>query len=104
VGVSYKAQCRMLETVPRNCFSPQPKVDSSIVEIIPYQKPRFIVKDEQFFFELTKQLFNHRRKKIRYTIKSIYGNIEQLPFLDQRVEELTPEQIGQLSDQLYHFI
>jgi 16S rRNA (adenine1518-N6/adenine1519-N6)-dimethyltransferase len=104
VGVSYKAQCRMLETVPRNCFSPQPKVDSSIVEIIPYQKPRFTVKDEQFFFELTKQLFNHRRKKIRYTIKSIYGNIEQLPFLDQRVEELTPEQIGQLSDQLYHFI
>jgi 16S rRNA (adenine1518-N6/adenine1519-N6)-dimethyltransferase len=104
VGVSYKAQCRILETVPRNCFSPQPKVDSSIVELIPHQKPRFTVEDEQFFFELTKQLFNHRRKKIRYTIKSIYGNIEQLPFLDQRVEQLTPEQIGQLSDQLYHSI
>lgn len=104
VGVSYKAQCRILETVPRNCFSPQPKVDSSIVELIPHQKPRFTVEDEQFFFELTKQLFNHRRKKIRYTIKSIYGNFEQLPFLDQRVEDLTPEQIGQLSDQLYHSI
>jgi 16S rRNA (adenine1518-N6/adenine1519-N6)-dimethyltransferase len=104
VGVSYKAQCRLLETVPRNCFSPQPKVDSSIVEIIPYHKPRFTVENEQFFFELTKQLFNHRRKKIRSTIKSIYGNIEQLPFLDQRVEELTPEQIGQLSDQLSHSI
>jgi 16S rRNA (adenine1518-N6/adenine1519-N6)-dimethyltransferase len=104
VGVSYKARCRILETVPRNCFSPQPKVDSSIVELIPNQKPRFTVEDEQLFFELTKHLFNHRRKKIRYTIKSIYGNIEQLPFLDQRVEELTPEQIGQLSDQLYHSI
>jgi len=104
VGVSYKAKCRILETVPRNCFSPQPKVDSSIVELIQHQKQRFTVEDEQFFFELTKQLFNHRRKKIRYTIKSIYGNIEQLPFLDQRVEDLTPEQIGQLSDQLYHSI
>jgi len=50
---------------------------------------------------LTKQLFNHRRKKIRYTIKSIYGNIEQLPYLERRVEELTPEQIGELSNLLY---
>jgi len=104
VGVSYKARCRILETVPRNCFSPQPKVDSAIVELIPYQKPSFTVEDEQFFFDLTKQLFTHRRKKIRYTIKSLYGNIEQLPFLDQRVEELTPEQIGHLSDQLYQYV
>lgn len=101
VGVSYKARCRILETVPRNCFSPQPKVDSSIVELILHKKPRFKVENEQFFFELTKQLFNHRRKKIRYTIKSIYGNIEQLPYLERRVEELTPEQICELSNLLY---
>lgn len=68
VGVSYKAQCRILETVPRNCFSPEPRVDSAIVELIPYIKPKFTVENEQFFFELTKQLFNHRRKK--YDIQS----------------------------------
>lgn len=101
VGVSYRAQCRILEIVPRNCFSPQPKVDSAIVELIPYEKPRFTVKNEEFFFELTKQLFNHRRKKIRSTIKMMYGTFEQLPYLDKRVEELTPEQIGELSDLLY---
>jgi 16S rRNA (adenine1518-N6/adenine1519-N6)-dimethyltransferase len=100
VGVSYKARCRILEIVPRNCFSPQPKVDSAIVELIPYEKPRFTVKNEEFFFELTKQLFNHRRKKIRSTIKTMYGTFEQLPYLDKRVEELTPEQIGELSDLL----
>jgi 16S rRNA (adenine1518-N6/adenine1519-N6)-dimethyltransferase len=104
VGISYKARCRILETVSRNCFSPEPKVDSSIVELIPYKEPKFKVENEQLFFELTKQLFNHRRKKIRYTIKSIYGTIEQLPYLDQRVEELTPEQIGQLSNQLYRYV
>jgi 16S rRNA (adenine1518-N6/adenine1519-N6)-dimethyltransferase len=104
VGVSYKARCRILEDVPRTCFSPAPKIDSSIVELIPYKKPVFKVDNEQFFFELTKQLFNHRRKKIRYTIKSLYRNIEQLPYLDQRVEELTPEQIGRLSNDLYHFL
>jgi hypothetical protein len=34
----------------------------------------------------------------------LYGNLEQLPHLDQRVEELTPEQIGELSNVLWHQI
>jgi 16S rRNA (adenine1518-N6/adenine1519-N6)-dimethyltransferase len=102
VGVSYKAHCRILEDVPRSCFSPAPNVDSSIVELIPREKPMFTVENEQFFFKLTKQLFNHRRKKIRYTIKALYGDLEQLPYLDQRVEELLPEQIGELSNVLWH--
>jgi 16S rRNA (adenine1518-N6/adenine1519-N6)-dimethyltransferase len=102
VGISYKAQCRILQDVPRTSFSPTPKVDSSIVELIPRKKPLFIVEDERFFFVLTKQLFNHRRKKIRYTIKALYGDIEQLPYLDQRVEALTPKQIGELSNVLWH--
>lgn len=100
VNVSYKATCRILEIIPRECFSPPPKVDSAIVELIPDPVPRFTVQNEPFFFELTKQLFNHRRKKIRYTIKSLYGDIKELPFLDHRVEQLTPEQIGHLSDLL----
>ena len=102
VGVTYKAHCRILEDVSRSCFSPAPKVDSSIVELTPREKPMFNVENERFFFELTKQLFNHRRKKIRYTIRSLYGDLEQLPYLDQRVEELTPEQIGELSNILWH--
>ena len=101
VGISYKAHCRILEDVTRNSFSPVPKVDSSIVEIIPRKKPLFNVQNEQFFLKLTRQLFNHRRKKIRYTIKTTYGDLEQLPYLDQRVGELTPEQIGELSNVLW---
>jgi 16S rRNA (adenine1518-N6/adenine1519-N6)-dimethyltransferase len=104
VGISYKARCRILEDVPKRCFSPPPKIDSSIVEIIPHNVPAFHVENEQFFFELTKQLFTHRRKKIRFTMKSLYGSIEQLPYLDQRVEQLTPEQIGRLSNELYHLL
>jgi 16S rRNA (adenine1518-N6/adenine1519-N6)-dimethyltransferase len=104
VNVSYKAHCQILEIVPRDCFSPKPRVDAAIVELIPLQKSRFTVHDEQVFFELTKHLFNHRRKKIRYTIQTQYGKITSLPFLDKRVEELTPEQIGQLSDQLLQYI
>lgn len=101
VGVSYKSRCRILEDVPRTCFSPVPKVDSSIVEMIPYKKPVFTVENEQFFFELTKHLFNHRRKKIKYTLKAMTEDIDGLPYLEQRVEELTPEQIGNLSNIMY---
>lgn len=101
VGVAYKARCRILEDVPRDCYSPPPSVDSSIVELVPYKKPCFDVEDEEFFFTLTKQLFTHRRKKIRSIIKETYGSIEQLPYLDQRVEQLTPEEIGALSNRLH---
>lgn len=101
VGVSYKARCRLLEDIPKSCFSPPPEIESSIVELIPYQTPRFPVDDESFFFELTKQLFTHRRKKIRTTIKAYYGDVQQLPYLDLRVEQLSPEQIGELSNKVY---
>lgn len=101
IGVYYKAHCRILEQVPRNCFSPPPRVDSCIVELMPRGKPAFAVANEKFFFDLTRQLFNHRRKKIRNTIKSYYGDHLDLPYLDQRVEDLRPEQIGELSNLLW---
>jgi 16S rRNA (adenine1518-N6/adenine1519-N6)-dimethyltransferase len=100
VGVYYKALCRILEDVPPSCFSPAPEVNSCIVELIPRKKPAFEVKNEMFFFDLTKQLFTHRRKKIRYTVKSLSRAYEELPYLDKRVEDLTPEQIGILSDKI----
>ncbi|HER45382.1 MAG TPA: ribosomal RNA small subunit methyltransferase A [Thermoplasmatales archaeon] len=104
VGVAYKASCRILEEVPRVCFSPQPSIDSCIVELVPFQTPRFFLENEEFFFDVTKHLFTHRRKKIRHTIKAIYGPFEQLPYLEKRVEQLTPAQIGMLSNQLYRMI
>ena len=101
VGVYYKALCRILEDVPPSSFSPAPEVNSCIVELVPRKKPAFEVRNEPFFVHLTKQLFTHRRKKIRYTVKTLSRNYESLPYLDNRVEELTPEQIGMLSDLLW---
>jgi 16S rRNA (adenine1518-N6/adenine1519-N6)-dimethyltransferase len=101
VGVYYKAHCELLETIPKTCFDPQPKVDSCTVKLVPRKSPPFPVSDEHFFFDLTRELFNHRRKKIKSTIRDIY-NIQsnEVPYLHNRVEELTPEQIGELSDAL----
>jgi len=100
VFVAYKAACRLLERVPRESFSPPPEVDAAIVELIPREQPAFPVRDEVFFFEVVRRLFSHRRKKIKTTLRSLCPDLEGLPFLEERVEQLSPAQIGSLSDLL----
>ncbi len=103
VHIYYKTQCKLLENVPRNAFTPTPKVDASIVELIPRQKPPFEVQDEKFFLRLTQLLFMHRRKKIKNTLTSYLKNIPaDLPYKDDRVEVLSPKEIGYLSNILYN--
>jgi 16S rRNA (adenine1518-N6/adenine1519-N6)-dimethyltransferase len=105
VGVQYKAHCRILETVPRNCFYPQPNIDSCIVELIPREKPPFHVSDESFFFDVTRKLFTHRRKKIKNSLAEAFDiQEEHIPYQNNRVEELTPEQIGELSNSLQKLV
>jgi 16S rRNA (adenine1518-N6/adenine1519-N6)-dimethyltransferase len=101
VNVYYKAYCEKLGIVPKSCFSPQPKVDSCIIKLVPRKSPAFDVLDERFFFDLTRNLFNFRRKKIGTIVKDLYKvKYKNTPFIDKRVEELTPEQIGTLSNYL----
>jgi len=105
VAVYFKSYCRLLETVPKTCFSPQPKIDSCIVELISREKPPFSVADEKFFFEVVKKLFNYRRKKIRNILKETYNiNVTDLPYIDMRVEEITPKQIAELSNSLFNIV
>lgn len=101
VGIYYKTRCRILETVSKEFFYPMPKVDSSIVELIPRENPPFTVVNEKFFFDVTKKLFGHRRKKIKNILEDVHTKLENIPYLDRRIEELTPEQIGELSNLLF---
>jgi 16S rRNA (adenine1518-N6/adenine1519-N6)-dimethyltransferase len=101
VSAYYRARCEVLEIVSRSRFWPQPEVDSSMVLLEP-RAPPFKVENERFFLNLVAMLFQHRRKKIG-TVLKMTGQVEKdsiasLPFKDERVEQLTPEQIGELSD------
>lgn len=101
VNTYYKAGCKLLEIVPKEFFNPKPKVDSAMVKIIPRSSPPFKLKDEVFFFDLINNLFSQRRKKIKNIIKNKYQcELKEIPFLDKRVEELSPKEIGVLSDRL----
>jgi 16S rRNA A1518/A1519 N6-dimethyltransferase RsmA/KsgA/DIM1 with predicted DNA glycosylase/AP lyase activity len=65
-----------------------------------FRSPAFSVRDEGFFLDMTRLLFSYRRKKIKTIIRNLVTDSDDLPFLDNRVEDLTPEQIGSLSDRL----
>jgi len=110
VGVYYRADCEIMLNVPRHAFWPQPKVDSCVVRLVP-KPPPFKVKDRQAFFDVTRAIFSHRRKKISNSLKvdpataslvtsDIESSLDKLPYASKRAEELSPEMIGELADAL----
>lgn len=99
VNTFYRADCEIMETVPSSRFKPRPKVDSSLVSITPRKAP-FDVIDEKMFFKVTEVTFNHRRKQIGTSLKAA-GLVladEEIPFAKDRIETLSPEEIGKLAD------
>lgn len=116
VNIYYRAECRILELVSKDSFFPVPEVDSAIVELIP-RTPPFEVLSEDLFFGLVKNLFAYRRKKIKNSLENCLADIlgdsriedlsalkkiiKDMPFADERVEDLSPEKIGMLADKIY---
>lgn len=102
VNVFYRAECKLLENVPRSRFWPEPEVDSTVVLLTPRPAP-FPLRDEKHFLKLVDVLFQQRRKKIGTVLKQkrmLPEDRERIPYLDERVERLTPAQMAELSDAL----
>ena len=99
VNLFYKAECQIVENVPKSRFKPQPKVDSCLVSITPRPAP-FAVKDEKIFFKVTQVCFDHRRKKIGTSLKAarLIDSADQIPYADERIEHLRPVEIGEIAD------
>jgi 16S rRNA (adenine1518-N6/adenine1519-N6)-dimethyltransferase len=113
VNCYYSARAHILAEVSRTAYYPQPNVDTAIVLLKPRSKKAFVVKDENTFFKITDFLFSMRRKKIQTSIKEfllrlnlskgdVYKIVAQLPFAQNRVEDLLPEQIGLIADYIYN--
>lgn len=69
LNIQMFAKPRYLFTVSRNAFQPQPKVDSAIIEIKPFDKP-LIAQPEKLkkCFALISKAFSQKRKKLRSTV------------------------------------
>lgn len=102
VNLFYRAECEVMETVPASRFNPRPKVDSALVRITPRKAP-FDVLDERTFFRVTEVAFNHRRKKIGTSLKAagLVRAGDDIPYLDERIENLRPAEIGEIADAVY---
>ena len=99
VNVYYKSECSLLRIVSKSVFYPIPKVDSAIVKLVPRKTPAFCVENEKFFKDFVNVLFSHRRKKIKNIIKDKYDcHLNNSFYEDKRVDNLSPEEIGFLSD------
>jgi len=67
VMTQFYCQAHCLFSVSRHAFSPAPKVESAIVQLIPHAHPLTTVES---FGGIVKQAFSQRRKTIRNSLKS----------------------------------
>ena len=106
VFVQYHNEVRRVLEVGREAFSPPPKIDSSVVKLIPLQIPKVDVKNETIFFKIVHAAFLHKRKMLKNNLKGWEnqflkenGKIHMAGIdLSQRGETLSLEDFATLSN------
>ena len=113
IAVQYYMTAKVAFIVPRTVFVPAPNVDSAILKMTRRDKPAVEVKDEAFFFKVSKASFTHRRKTLWNNLTSYFGksnevktklesaldNAELSPSV--RGEALGLQEFARLADSLY---
>ena len=57
--VSYYSNCKIIKNISKDAFQPPPKVDSSLVKVVPKNVER-----DEALFKVAKLLFMHKNKKV----------------------------------------
>ncbi|WP_439026375.1 16S ribosomal RNA methyltransferase A [Haloarchaeobius sp. DT45] len=99
VSTQHYADVEIVETIPKEAFSPPPAVESAVVRCIP-RDPDYEVDDEQFFLDFVKAVFTQRRKTMRNAIRNtahISGLDDADAVVDAADEELMSKRAGNLS-------
>jgi len=103
IMVQYHCKVESLFKVPPTAFDPQPKVDSAIVRLTPYDTLPHPAIDHKQLSSLVTTAFNQRRKTIRNNLKKLISG-EQLETLGidpgLRPENLSLENFVAISDTL----
>ncbi len=114
VFVQYYTEPEFLFTVDKECFIPQPKVQSAVVRLKMRNTPAVFPKSEEMFFKVVKAAFAQRRKQLANSLYSAFKSsmekdaiIEIISFLGHkptvRGEELTIDDFSKLSDMIYEY-
>lgn len=78
MAVQYYMTAKVAFIVPRTVFVPAPNVDSAILKMTRREQPLVQVKDEDFFFRVSKISFVHRRKTLWNNLTSYFGKSEEV--------------------------
>ena len=78
IAVQYYMTAKVAFIVPRTVFVPAPNVDSAILKMTRREQPLVEVKDEDFFFRVSKACFVHRRKTLWNNLTSHFGKSEEV--------------------------
>lgn len=72
VSLHYYGVVRNAFTVPRHMFTPQPDVDSAVIDIQPWREKPQKAADEELFHRLVKAAFGQRRKTLNNALKTLH--------------------------------
>ena len=87
IAVQYYMTAKVAFVVPRTVFVPAPNVDSAILKMTRREQPLVEVKNEDFFFRVSKISFVHRRKTLWNNLTSHFGKSEEVKSkLEQALE------------------
>lgn len=98
IAVQYYMTAKVAFVVPRTVFVPAPNVDSAILTMTRREQPLVQVKDEDFFFRVSKIGFVHRRKTLWNNLTSHFGKADEIKAkLEQALEiaEIKPSIRGE---------
>lgn len=113
IAMQYYMTAKVAFIVPRTVFVPAPNVDSAILKMTRRDKPAVEVKDEPFFFKVSKASFTHRRKTLWNNLTSCFGKSDEIKTRleialnnadlspNVRGEALDLQEFSRLSDSLY---
>ncbi|WP_087974025.1 16S rRNA (adenine(1518)-N(6)/adenine(1519)-N(6))-dimethyltransferase RsmA [Oceanobacillus rekensis] len=87
IAVQFYTEAKIVMTVPKSVFMPQPNVDSSILQLVMREEAPVYVENEEFFFNLVQASFAQRRKTLRNNLTSYFK------------ERYTKEKINDLLEQ-----
>lgn len=109
IAVDYYAEVERLFNVPKTVFVPMPKVDSTVLRVIPRKENKVDVDNQDMFFKVVKAAFMNRRKMVFNSLanglavnKDLLKNALLNSGLDEKVraENITIEQFAKLSNEI----
>ena len=77
----FYAEVEMLFNVSKDVFFPKPKISSAVIKLTPKNEVEF----NELFLNVTRALFQHKRKKVRNALMDSFHEISDLDKMNGKI-------------------